>query len=135
MDLRITLDTNILISAAIWETSVCNKFIRKLLHYEAQLFTTPDIIREFMDILKRDFAHDSQEIENEVKTVLKTMRVIYPQMNIFAVEADPSDNKILECAVISNSDYIITYDKHLLAIKEFRGIKIVTPEVMLKAIG
>src|SRR3989338_4288396 len=98
MDLRITLDTNILISAAIWETSVCNKFIRKLLHYEAQLFTTPDIIREFMDILKRDFAHDSQEIENEVKTVLKTMRVIYPQMNIFAVEADPSDNKILECA-------------------------------------
>ncbi|MBI2671412.1 putative toxin-antitoxin system toxin component, PIN family, partial [Candidatus Woesearchaeota archaeon] len=42
------------------------------------------------------------------------------------------DNKIIECAIDGNSDCIITKDKHLLKLKEYKGIKIITPEEFLK---
>jgi predicted nucleic acid-binding protein len=38
---------------------------------------------------------------------------------------DSEDDKILECALLANADYIITGDADLLTIKEFRKIKIV----------
>ena len=41
---------------------------------------------------------------------------------------------IVECAAQSLADYIITYDKHLLKIKKYKDIKIITPEEALKII-
>jgi putative PIN family toxin of toxin-antitoxin system len=41
-----------------------------------------------------------------------------------AVEADPSDNRILECALESGSEFIVTGDKHLLRLVEYNGIRI-----------
>jgi predicted nucleic acid-binding protein len=42
------------------------------------------------------------------------------------VTDDPDDNRILECAVAAGSDYIVTYDKDLLRLGEYAGVKIVT---------
>jgi len=40
---------------------------------------------------------------------------------------------IIECAVFSNATYIVTGDKrHLLPIKEYKGIKIVSPIEFLR---
>jgi predicted nucleic acid-binding protein len=44
---------------------------------------------------------------------------------------DPSDDKFLVLAVDGQADHIISGDKHLLGLKEFRGIKIVTAEEFL----
>jgi len=46
--------------------------------------------------------------------------------NIQNVCRDKDDDKIIECAVLSNADYIITGDDDLLTIKEFRNIRIIT---------
>jgi len=40
------------------------------------------------------------------------------------VDADPSDNRILECAVAADVEVIVSGDKHLLALGSFRGIPI-----------
>ncbi|MFO8016677.1 MAG: putative toxin-antitoxin system toxin component, PIN family [Candidatus Woesearchaeota archaeon] len=48
------------------------------------------------------------------------------------VQDDPSDNKFLETALNGKADYIITRDNHLLKIKEYKGIRIITPEEFLK---
>ncbi len=47
------------------------------------------------------------------------------------VASDPEDNKLIECALTPNAEFIITGDKVLLSIKQFRGIKINTPEDFL----
>ncbi|MBI5389261.1 hypothetical protein HZB01_02675 [Candidatus Woesearchaeota archaeon] len=44
------------------------------------------------------------------------------------VKEDPDDDMIIACAVASKSQFIITYDKHLLKLKEHKGIKIIKPE-------
>ena len=47
------------------------------------------------------------------------------------VKEDPDDNKIIECAIESEAEYILSYDNHLLRLKEYLGIKIIKPEEAL----
>lgn len=45
---------------------------------------------------------------------------------------DTEDNKILECAISAGAEFVVSGDKHLLTLKSFEGIKIVTPEEFIK---
>ena len=56
--------------------------------------------------------------------------IVANEPTVVAISAD--DNKVVECAIESFSDYIITYDGHLLKLKEYKGIKIMKPEEILK---
>ena len=58
--------------------------------------------------------------------------LIEPKQKVDVVKDDSDDNKVIECAIESSSDYIITYDRHLLKLKEHKRIKIVKPEELLK---
>ena len=59
-------------------------------------------------------------------------KLIEPKQKVDIVKDDPDDNKVIECAIESSSDYILTYDRHLLKLKEYKGIKILKPEEILK---
>ena len=50
------------------------------------------------------------------------------------VKDDPKDNIFIETAVAGNADYLISQDNHLLKLKEFKGIKIITPEEFLRVL-
>jgi putative PIN family toxin of toxin-antitoxin system len=47
------------------------------------------------------------------------------------IKSDPTDNRILECAIDSKASYIVSGDPHLLDLKELNGIKIVTAAQIL----
>ncbi len=49
-----------------------------------------------------------------------------------AASADPDDNRILECAVKANADFIVSGDRRLLDMKQFKGIKILSAREYLK---
>ncbi|HEX7576142.1 MAG TPA: PIN domain-containing protein [Candidatus Methanoperedens sp.] len=51
-------------------------------------------------------------------------------MNV--IVKDPADDRILECAVEGEVDYLVSGNKHLLDLKEFRRIKIVTARQILE---
>ncbi len=55
-----------------------------------------------------------------------------PKLNI--VKEDPDDDKFIECAVSLNAEYIITGDKALRAVGQYKNIKIVTPKEFLDII-
>ena len=57
--------------------------------------------------------------------------MIEPKQKIDIIKDDPDDNKVIECAIESSSDYIVTYDKHLIKLKEYKRIKIIKPEEIL----
>jgi len=130
--MKITLDTNFLISATQWDNSVAFKLLRKILDTNIKIFTTKEILDEFSEVLQRDFKYNKEETTNILEEVLSFVNIIETQERIKIVKDDPDDDKIIECALASNSDYLITYDRHLLKIKEYKSIKIITPEEMLK---
>jgi uncharacterized protein len=40
------------------------------------------------------------------------------------IDIDPADNRVLECAVGGNADYIISGDRHLFEVGSFQNIQI-----------
>ncbi len=126
--MRFTLDTNFLISATQWNYSVANKLLEKLIRENHDIFTTKEILEEFTEILKRDFKYNDQEIKEILEKVLQFLTLVTPSIKVNIVQKDADDNKIIECAIESKAEYIISYDKHLLDLREYNGIKIVRPE-------
>lgn len=130
--MNIVLDTNILISATLWEGSVAQKLLLYCIQENISLFSTTDIFIEYQKVLIRDFKYTEEEVNNILKKIISFTRLVIPKKKIFEVREDPDDNKIIECAIESQSTHIITYDKHLLRIQQYEEIQIITPEEFLR---
>ncbi len=126
--MKIVLDTNFLVSATQWDYSVSHKLLEKLIRNNVDMFITKEILEEFAEVLKRDFLYSEEETSNLIEIIIQLFIIVNPSKKIDIVKDDPDDNKILECALESGAEYIISYDKHLLRLKEYLGIKILTPE-------
>ena len=132
MSIKFVFDTNILISSTLWDGSVAQKLLFKCIKENIQIFSSQEIIEEYQKILKRDFDYSEEEIVSIMEKVLQFISLVNPNIKVNVVKEDADDNKIIECALESKADYILSYDKHLLNLKEFRGIKIIRPEEIIK---
>ena len=133
--MKVTVDTNFLISATQWDYSVAHKLLKKFILSDTKrftMFTTQDILDETLEVLERDFEYNKNEAKNIIEKIMLFASLIEPKQKIEIIKEDSDDNKVIECAIESSSDYIITYDKHLLKLKEYKGIKILKPEEILK---
>ena len=124
----VTFDTNVLLSATLWDGSVSQKVLLEYIQRDVKIYSSPEILAEYQKVLKRDFEFADEEIGAILGSVMFFLNLIEPSEKVTIVKKDPDDNKIIECAIASKSQYIITYDKELLKIKEYQGIKIITPE-------
>ena len=132
--MRVTLDTNILVSATI---SRGNEF--KILELvtlgKFELILSLDIISEFRNVISRSkFGFSQKKIDDEVRLLFKLSKIVIPINTLNIIKDDPSDNKILECALAGKADYIISGDEHLLQLREYNGIKIMKTVDFLKLI-
>jgi len=130
--MKITADTNFLVSATQWDNSVAHKLLIKLIEINAEVFTTKEILGEFSEVLQRDFKYSEEEADKIIEKILSFIILIEPKIKADVVKEDPDDNIIIECALESKSKYIITYDRHLLKIKDYQGIEIIKPEEAMK---
>ena len=69
-----------------------------------------------------------------MEIIVFNSQIVYPKKKLNVVKKDPKDNKILECALEAQASFIISGDKHLLEIKEYKGIKIISPKEFLNEI-
>jgi len=132
--MKVTVDTNFLISATQWDYSVAHKLLKKFILSDAEIFTTQDILDETAEVLERDFEYSKGDAENIIEKILLFAKLIKTKQKIDVVKDDTDDNKVIECAIESTSDYIVTYDRHLLKLKDYKGIKIMKPEEILKSL-
>ena len=130
--MKVTVDTNFLISATQWDYSVAHKLLKNFILSDVIIFTTQDILDETVEVLERDFEYSKSEAKNIIEKILLFAKLIEPNQKIDIIKDDSDDNKVIECAIESSSDYIVTYDRHLLKLKEYKGIKILKPEEIFK---
>jgi putative PIN family toxin of toxin-antitoxin system len=128
---KVVLDTNVLVSALGWKGSPYQVF-RRCIDGQCQIFISPALIRETARVLTYPKLGVNDAQRDEFLTLLaETATIVEPDITLDLVSADPSDNRILECALAADCRYIITGDKHLLELNTFRDIQIVTPDVFL----
>lgn len=132
--LKITVDTNTLISATISKGNEF-KLLRLVKLGKVKLILSPQIIKEFVEVISRiKFGYSVKQIESVFKQILNMAQIIMPIIKLDIIKEDPDDNEVLECAVQARVDYIVSGDKHLLKLKEYKGIKIVKTKEILKLI-
>jgi uncharacterized protein len=123
---KTVLDTNIFVSSIFWKNGNPHRVVELALDKKIDVFTSVEILQELEAVLKRDFDEPDDMIQLQTGFIFEYASVIMSDIRVDAVKEDPKDNKILACALACNADYIVTGDRHLLDIKEFKGTKIVT---------
>lgn len=130
--LKFVLDTNVLVSALI-STSGNPALLLDKAGESYTLFISKDILKEFEAVISRDkFDFTDEEINTIIEAVVSFSEVVNPAIKLDVIRSDPDDNKILECAVACDASYIVSGDRHLLELKEYSGIKIITPKAALE---
>ena len=121
--MRLVLDTNILISALFWDGNE-RKLLRLCRKREHQLIISPQILDELSRVLLDKFNLPAEKITEYREEILLMSELTLPIGDVDIIKDDPTDNVILETAVIGKADRIITGDKHLLRLKKFEKTKI-----------
>ena len=128
---KVLLDTNILISALGWSGKP-KVIFEKCLHGELVLVTSPNQIEELrrvMDYPKFNFTEEQKARFISIILEIATMVEITGKVKV--IVDDPDDNAILETAIVGNANYLISGDPHLLKLKEFARVKIITASEFL----
>jgi putative PIN family toxin of toxin-antitoxin system len=121
---RITADSNIYISALNFG-GVPDKLLELARAGEIQLSISGEILGEVVRVLRDKFGWSEEALTIAKERIADFAELVTPMRNIDAVKDDPTDNRVLECAVTGASDYVVTGDNHLLRLGEFAGAKIV----------
>jgi len=123
--MRVVFDTNILVSALVFPGGHGDAALRRIIAGPDQLMMSRAILDELLEVLSRKFARDAEELAHVAVFFSELALVVTPKRRLRVVRDDP-DNRILECAIAGRADAIVTGDKALLALKNFRGIPVVT---------
>lgn len=130
--MRVVLDTNVYISAMLFGGK-CEEILKLAGQGLFEVVISKKILGEIKSVLKGKFYWTDKQIAEVIKYIKEIASIVNPEISLTIVKEDHADNKIIECAVASNATYIVTGDRrHLLPIKEYAGIKIVSPIEFLR---
>lgn len=130
--MKVVLDTNVFVSAFLWQRNV-KEIFNLAKQKKFQICATKEILNEFEKVLKyskfskklKSINKEPPQIINEFLEVVK----LYPSRKLKTpiIREDPTDDKFLVCTLSCKASFIVSGNKHLLNLKDFQGIPILTP--------
>jgi len=133
--MRVVIDTNVFISAALKTESVPGQVITEAARRHV-LLKSVDVEKEVLETIERPRL--AQLIAPTAQSSLRRVLANAESAQIterIAVCRDPKDDKFLELAVNGRADIIVSGDADLLSLHPFRGVAIETPAAFLRRVG
>ena len=126
LSLRLVIDTNVLISAALKPESLQRTVFLLAITKPARLYVSTPILDEYADVLGRPELGIRKGIRQQLIQLIKNHSHTVSPSRQLNVTSDPDDNIFIECADAARADYLITGNqKHFPAY--WKCSKIVTP--------
>ena len=122
--MRVVFDTNIFISAFAIPGGNAEEAYLQAIRTDFQLFTSVPILTETVNVLQAKFGWSDARVGMLVQAISKTATVLKTETHLHILD-DEADNRILECAVLAEADFIVTGDNHLLALDRYQSTQIV----------
>ena len=126
-DNRYVFDTNVIVSALLFEQSVPGQAFHQAID-RGEILLSHAIAEELNDVLSREkfnrYLHRDQR-EQFLQALVHEARLIEIDQHV-RVCRDPRDDMFLELAVCGSASCLVSGDEDLLAMNPFRGISIVT---------
>jgi len=131
---KVVLDANIFISSFFWGGNPRSVLERVIMGID-ELFITKEILDEIEAVIGRPKFHaDKEKAAYFINSIEEIGNKIVPQKQINNGSRDKKDNMYIECGMAAGVDYIISGDVHLLELKEYKKIKIVTAKNYLESV-
>lgn len=128
----VALDTNVIIRALLSKRGAPAKNID---FWETESFDvaiSKPLLEELVSVLgyskiQRYFKQIHSKTDRLLRLIGAVAIEVAPDFELKIILEDPDDNRVLECAVSAQASYIISGDKHLLGLRSYRGIQILSP--------
>lgn len=137
--IRAVLDTNLIVPAFFWG-GLPLEALRQARLKKFQLVASEALIDELQIVISRPkFDARIKELNTTVELLIEDgyrvlAEIVEPAQINMIVTADPSDNKLLACAIGGRANYLLSGDAHLLNLTSYTGIEICTIHYFLQKI-
>jgi uncharacterized protein len=132
---RYVFDTNVIVSALLFENSNPSKALRYAFNH-GEVLLSLEVLEELSEVLGREKFNrfvTSEERDEFLETFVERALLVEVLEEVQECR-DPKDDKILDLALSGQAECIVSGDKDLLVLNPFRGVKIVTAEAFLRAL-
>lgn len=137
--MKVVLDTNIVVASYLVSVGVPARILALWRAGELDVVVSEPILQEYERILGsprlvRVHGMTAAEIVEDIESFRQYATMVEPSEALRVVQDDPDDDKFFECAVAGGAGYIVSRDELLLAVREFRGIRVISPETLVALI-
>lgn len=132
--MRIVCDTNVLVSGILFGGHARHILV---LSSRGGLINaiSDDILDEAKAVLLRPkFKLTHSQVAVIISLFRDTFELVFPKKHHRVIQADPDDDYILDAAVAARAEAIVSGDKHLLSLKSWQGIRILSPAELISEI-
>ena len=133
--LRVVLDANVYVSALIRPQGPPGQIIMRFLENAFEILLSPAIVEETVRAFAyprvRKYIHAAVDPELWFEDVILLAQFVAGDHEFDGVSVDSDDDKYFAAAVEGNATLIVTGDPDPLTVKEYRGVRVVTPRVFL----
>lgn len=134
----VVLDSNVWVSAIIWGGKPA-----RIINLAEQHSIVIAISEEMVDEIRRILSYDKLEsiytqagiTQTELLgKILSIARFVRPKSKVGVVKEDPSDNRVIECALAAKAGHIVSGNEHLLRMRSYAGIEIISVKGFLEEV-
>ncbi|MBM3924974.1 MAG: putative toxin-antitoxin system toxin component, PIN family [SAR202 cluster bacterium] len=137
--LRAVLDSNVPVSAFAFPGGTPNLILQGVVAGKILAVASPFVLAEVEGVLRNKLRVSEEIIHTSLNFLQDRCLLVDPPGMVAIPDLSPADNRILDCAIATEADYLVTGDKGIQRLREFRGIRIVSPgeflDVMLRNRG
>jgi uncharacterized protein len=128
--LRLVLDTNVIVSAALKPDGSPRAVLTLALTKPAQLYVSQEIFAEYKQVLARPKFRIRRGLRIQFLQLIRNRARFVHLKKLLEIAKDPDDNKFLECADSARADYIVTGNPRHFP-RYWKNTKVITPADLL----
>ena len=132
--LRLVLDTNILVSAALKPDGLQRTVLILAMTKPARLYVSNAILAEYREVLARAEFKVRKGLQQQLLQFIRNHAQLIKPARALEVSKDPDDNKFLECADAARADYLITGNQRHFP-KFWKQTKVITSREFISIVA
>jgi len=132
--LKVVFDTNVYISAILTAGTPRAILSESFRREEIEVLVSEPILTEIERILRLKIRRSLEDVVTILIAVRQNSTLISSESELLVIAEDKADNRIIECAFQGKAQYVVSGDRHLLNLKEYQGIRILSPIEFLREI-
>jgi putative PIN family toxin of toxin-antitoxin system len=134
LPLRLVVDTNVVISAALKPDGLQRTVLLLALSKPARLYLSEEILAEYSEVLARPELQIRKGVRQQLLQLIRNAGHVIAPTRRLLVTSDPDDNIFLECADAARADYLVTGNQRHFP-KFWKQTKVITTREFITVVA